>query len=156
MGIGNAIKYLDGVRTLHATKSFMGGKYAIMVMSKDMEKWKVIDMGPENCCYTRYVNDRVNQAEDNCRVEFRNGRAALIAIEEIFPGDELTYSYGRDYWVENYKGLSKSARQRVCEYWLIKGNFCGREILPFFFLHTTHHNTTVGKQRQCVGIGLHA
>ena len=37
---GNVIEYLDGVRTKHATESFMEGKYAIMVMSKDMEKWK--------------------------------------------------------------------------------------------------------------------
>ena len=140
VGVGKVIEYLDGVRNWHATECFMGGKYAIMVMSKDMEICKVIDMGPENCCYTRYANDRVNQAEDNCRVELRNGRAALIAIEEIFPGDELTYSYGRDYWVENYKCLSKSARQRVCEYWLIKENCLWKGETPKFLL--TQYPTT--------------
>ena len=95
-------------------------------------------MGPVNCCYTRYANDRMNQVEDNCRVELRNGRAALVAIEDIFPGDELTYSYGRDYWVENYKCLSKSARQRVCDYWLIKGNCLWKGETPKLLLT---HNT---------------
>ena len=93
---GSVIEYLDGVRTSHADDSYLQGKYAIHVTSKDKSKWKVIDMGPVNCCYARYANDRVNQAEDNCRVELRNGRVVLIAIEAILPGDEVTYSYVRD------------------------------------------------------------
>jgi hypothetical protein len=138
---GAVIEYLDGIMVTHANDSILGGKYAIQATSKDKSRWKVIDMGPENCCYSRYANDRINQAEDNCKVELRNGRAVLVAIEEIFPGDELTYAYGRDYWVANYKCLSKSARQHVCKYWLIKDECLWREKLPYCLL--TKKSTTM-------------
>ena len=127
----------------HANDILLGGKYAIQATSKDKSRWKVIDMGPENCCYSIYANDRVNQAEDNCKVELRIGRA----IEEIFPGDGLTYAYGRDYWVANYKCLSKSARQHVCKYLLIKDECLWKGKIPNYLSTKKQTSMKIGDSK---------
>ena len=79
-----------------------------------------VDMGHEHSCFARYANDRINEVDDNSRVEWREGKALLIAKEDIEAGEEITYSYWRDYWILNRDCLSESARQDMFRYFNVK------------------------------------
>ena len=81
---------------------------------------RTVDMGDPLSCFARYANDRINDDEDNARVVLDGEVIKLIAICTIMPGDEITYSYSRDYWIKHRDSLSESARQRMFAYFKIK------------------------------------
>ena len=108
---GRVIEPIKGRRVTGAEDSGLEGRYTV-----DIEGWQggpriCLDMSEEDCCYTRFANDSLVDDEDNCRPMLRGGKPYLVALVDIFPGDELTYSYDHDYWIANGKSLSESARQ---------------------------------------------
>ena len=98
-----------------------GGIYAV---EADAKGWRhCVDMAEEKSCFARFANDRINEAEDNARPEMQeDGTIWLVAKCTIMPGDEITFSYGRKYWVTHWRVLSESARTKMISYFKVKEN----------------------------------
>ena len=77
-------------------------------------------MSGEFSCFARYANDRLCETDDNARAEWVNGKIKIISKEDIAAGDEITYSYWKDFWIKNRDSLSKSARQKMIFYHNVK------------------------------------
>ena len=92
--------------------SRLGGTYTITASNKQKTEHRTVDMSGEFSCFARYANDRLCETDDNARAEWVNGKIKIIAKEDIAAGDEITYSYWRDFWIKNRDSLSKSARQK--------------------------------------------
>ena len=110
---GDVIEAISGKRVRGASECELEGRYAVDVEEYQGGPRACFDMAGVDCCYTRFANDSLVDDEDNCRPVLRNGRPYLVAIVNIYPGDELTYSYDYDYWIANGDCLSVSARRLV-------------------------------------------
>ena len=45
-----------------------------------------------------YIN---HSCVPNCEAEISKGRIFISAIKNVKEGDELTYDYGKEYWLEH-------------------------------------------------------
>ncbi len=69
-----------------------GGKYLFTV-----ENGKVID-GKMRENKARYLN---HSCRPNCEAEMDDTRIYITAKRAIAPGEELTYHYGKEYWLDH-------------------------------------------------------
>ncbi len=117
---GNEIDDCIGPEVGGDHDSLFGGMYTLYARDTSHTVHRTVDMGDPTSCFARYANDRINDDEDNARVVLDGEVIKLIAICTIMPGDEITYSYSRDYWIKHRDSLSESARQRMFAYFKIK------------------------------------
>jgi SET domain-containing protein len=71
-----------------------GGKYLFELNSRIT----IDGYGRENIA--RYIN---HSCRPNCEARIKNKQILISAIKGIKPGDELTYSYGKEYFNEYIK-----------------------------------------------------
>ena len=131
--------------------SLLGGMYTLYARDTSHTVHRTVDMGDPSSCFARYANDRINDDEDNARVVLDGEVIKLIAICTIMPGDEITYSYSRDYWIKHRDSLSESARRAMIAYFKIKNTEL--VYLPRFFFSMVKHSKNEGKRRRERGRG---
>ncbi len=88
-----------------------GGKYLFTV-----ERGKVID-GKTRKNTARYLN---HSCRPNCEAEMDDTRVYIRAKRAIVPGEELTYHYGKEYWLDHCQpcrcgncALKKAAKKKA-------------------------------------------
>lgn len=57
-----------------------------------------MDAIAETSCFGRYINDPRDDTLVNAKVVLKGGRLVVIAIMDIYEGDEIFIDYGADYW----------------------------------------------------------
>lgn len=117
--------YPDGVRVgkssaglgLFATRAFKKGERIIEYVGRtlstaeeytsrskylfEVNKRKTID-GAVRTNIARYIN---HSCKPNCEPEIERGRIFIDAIKTIKEGEEFTYDYGEEYFIEHIKPL---------------------------------------------------
>jgi uncharacterized protein len=68
---------------------YQGGKYLF-----EIHKNLVVD-GTTRKNIARYLN---HSCKPNCNVEIEGNRIFVNTKRKVFPGEELTYNYGKEYW----------------------------------------------------------
>lgn len=63
----------------------------------EISKNKTIDGKPRDNP-AGYIN---HSCRPNCEADISKGRVFIRAIKHIAPGEELTYDYGKEYWLEH-------------------------------------------------------
>ena len=110
-----------GPRGSKGNEALYGGVYAVVAEGNGWRR--CLDMGEEKSCFARYANDRIDDDTDNARPEMqRDGTMWLVAKCKIMPGDEITYAYGRAYWVIHWRVLSESARIGMMKFHKVNQN----------------------------------
>ena len=51
-------------------------------------------------CHTRYIDEALSEADENCRFDIEKGRIAVLATKPMAPGVLLQGRYGQDYWLK--------------------------------------------------------
>jgi hypothetical protein len=110
-----------GPRVSNGNDAMYGGVYVVEAVGNGWRR--CLDMGEEKSCFARYANDRIDDDTDNARPEMqRDGTMWLVAKSKIMPGDEITYAYGRAYWVAHWRVLSESARIGMMKFHKVNQN----------------------------------
>ena len=50
-------------------------------------------------CHARYIDEALEEMDENCRFQVVNNRIAVIATRRIQPGEQLLTRYGHEYWL---------------------------------------------------------
>jgi hypothetical protein len=87
--------YTGHIHNIHSSRELHDTSY-LMLIDGDL----LVDAGPIQSIYARFINDPLNDAFVNCKFvpQPTKFRSAVVSTRQIFCGDELFAEYGDGYW----------------------------------------------------------
>ena len=100
---GQVLCYYTGhLHNYHSSRELKDKSYLLMVSGSIF-----VDPQPLPRIKARYINDPINESLVNCtfKAEPFFSRCSVVAVRDIYPGEELFVSYGELYWSQQpYQG----------------------------------------------------
>jgi len=96
IGRGSTICYYTGHRHNFYSQKYLKDRSYVLNVGGDV----LVDPCSLFHIKSRYINDPLNETAINCKFvpEVSKFRCAVVAIRDIYPGEELFISYGSIYW----------------------------------------------------------